>query len=228
MALDLTCFATRQANRSEATSASVGWRRVTTRKSSAAARPESGSWTRSPRDAPDVVSDGSADVAAMRMSRRSFFFRRNSRTGAGNSGARSTSVKISLIFCAASTSSGRFTAMMPPNGILRPWQTPSHTPPRASGPSHTARVGMLDDDHGRFVEFRYQQRGGGEVDDIVEGELLPCSFWNSAPNSRRGPSLVRVLAVPELQFARGRALEQDRKLSCGAVRFARYPAIAAS
>ena len=142
MALDLTCFTTRQPNSIAWNSSSVGWRaRVTTFRSArrnslrVALLEQKGIRTDASHSERRARSP---DRAGFSISRRFFFFCSSAKASGAKSGATITSLKISAIASAHGKSSVRLTAMMPPNGACRsvanarsqasrkcaPWPTP--------------------------------------------------------------------------------------------------------
>src|ERR1019366_575260 len=162
MALDLTCFTTRQPNNMAFNSASVGRRRVTILKVSAVVTFKSRSCHKN-ESAPILRrSHGcatSGDFLVLRR-RRFFFFINTPNASAVKSGATMTSLKISEIASAQAGSRAQFNTMMPPNGA---WRSV------ASALSQTARVHVFEDgQRGRVGrKFRDQARRGSQVQDVI-------------------------------------------------------------
>ena len=121
MAFDFTCLATVQANRRSASSAAVGARRVTTRRSSGASRAVSRPWTRKPPATCRQASAGRGRVGqAAGDEQPQVLLRGEDRDRlVVASGAMTTSVKISAIAAAVAASSGPFSATMPPKAEVR-------------------------------------------------------------------------------------------------------------
>ena len=120
-----------------------------------------------------------------------------------------TSLKISLIARARSSVSGRLQMMMPPKGAcLSVANAFSHASRKIGVGADAAGVGVLENRNGRLRKFVDEFRGGGNVQDVVEGEFLAVQFLKilvQFPVERR--LLVRVLAVtkpPGVRKAEGK------------------------
>ena len=128
-AFDFTWAQTRQASRRAAHSASVGGRRVTTRRpesdprAAAAVHGAAASVTRSApctRRAPRMERTSRSGPApageqSASTSRRFFFAARTARAPSSASGATTASTKVDAIASAVAPSTGRFNPTMPPN-----------------------------------------------------------------------------------------------------------------
>ncbi len=175
MAFDFTCLQTRNANSRSASSASVGARRVTTRRSVAPMRPASRVCARKPPARLRKVIPGAAGSGSPPVSSSRRFFRRATADLAASSasGATMTSVRIAAIFSAAGASSVRFTATMPPNGETGSQRNArSQASASVAGRRHAAGISVLDDRDRRCVELSdaFECRIG--VGQVVVRQLL--------------------------------------------------------
>ena len=209
MVFDLTCLATRKAKRRSRSSALVGARLVTGFNSMSSTTALSRVCTSKPPATVLAVSPaarGSGRPPAS-SSRKFFLAPTMAMASAVASGAMMTSVKISVMARAASASSVRLSATMPPNAEIR-----SQAKRLAIGVDQTfafgdaARIGVLDDGasrRARRIELGDAFVSGVGVVDVVVGELLALRLprgGDAETRVRRAIErrrLMRVLAVAQ-------------------------------
>ena len=136
MALDLTCFTTRQPKSIASISPGVGLRRVTTLRSLAVIFFESRSWSKNDSAPTPRISHGELNAEFFKtLMRRRFFFCWSSVAASGvNSGATITSLKISAIASAQDKSRARLTAAEAPAADASVPEAPPAEEDRAEPP----------------------------------------------------------------------------------------------
>ena len=71
---------------------------------------------------------------------------------------------------------------------------------------------MLDDSDGRFVKLGHKRCGCADIHNVVERQLLAVELFKCRrPCAVERRALMRIFAVPEIQFARGGQMKDGRK-----------------